>query len=54
MGERFKKPSAVMLFLSRINEKGEEEILLQKKKIQVGWTDIGIRQLLVMLKQMNQ
>lgn len=38
MSERFKTLSAAMLLLSRINDKGEEEILLQKRK-NTGWMD---------------
>ena len=38
MKERCKTLSAVMLLLSRINDKGQEEILLQKRK-NTGWKD---------------
>lgn len=38
MKERFKTLSAVMLLLTRINEQGQEEILLQKRK-NTGWMD---------------
>lgn len=38
MSEKFKTLSAAMLLLSRINDKGEEEILLQKRK-NTGWMD---------------
>ena len=38
MKERFKTLSAVMLLLTRINEQGQEEVLLQKRK-NTGWMD---------------